>query len=191
MPKKSRIKINLDLLRPQSQPQQIAVKLFRWLLSSGRYLIIGVEIIVLGAFLLRFKLDGDIAATREAIEAQVPFIKSLAADEKLIRLTQFQLTIVKETKQTSSDFPDILSRVAKQTPSGVSLKALSMDSLEGTLNMKLSATATDNSQLASFMAGLKSDQGFSNLNLADVSFEGGNINFSISTTVKTIKGGKL
>lgn len=191
MPKRSGIKINLDLLRPQSQPQQIAVKLFRWLLSSGRFLIIGVEIIVLTAFLLRFKLDGDIAATREAIEEQIPFIKALSSDERLIRQTQFQLTTIKDTKQTSPVLSDILSRIAKQTPNGVSLKTLTMDSAEGVLSVKLSATAIDNNRLVSFMAGLKSDENFQDLNLADVSFEGGTINFSITTTIKITEGRKL
>ena len=191
MPKKNGIKINLDLLRPQSQPQQIAVKLFRWLLSSGRFLIIGVEVVVLGAFLLRFKLDADIAATREAIEVQVPFIQALSSDEKLIRQTQFQLATIRETKQTSPDFPYILSRIAKQTPNGVSLKTLSLDSVEGSLNIKLSAIASDNNQLSSFMAGLKSDQSFQNLDLTSVSFEGGTINFSITAIAKVSEGRKL
>ena len=184
MPKKSAgIKINLDLLRPQSQPQQLAVKIFKWLLSSGRFLIIVVEIVVLGAFLFRFKLDADIATTREAIEEQIPFIDSLNNDEKLIRKTQFQLTTIKTTKQSSPDFANILNNISKQTPSGVTLSTLNMGNGIGNVSLKLVASATDNTQLNSFIAGLKSTNLFSDLTLADVSFESGLINFTLTSSI--------
>lgn len=187
MPKKhSGITINLDLLRPQSQPQQIAVKVFKWLLSSGRFLIIAVEVVVLGAFLFRFKLDADIATTREAIEEQIPFIESLDADEQLIRQTQFQLTAIKNTKQGAPDFAQILATVAKQTPSGVTLTTLNVETNVGKTTLKMVATATDNNQLASFMAGLKSTGGFSDLNLADVSFDAGLINFTLVSSLTSL-----
>lgn len=191
MPKKlAPLKINLDLLKPQSQPQQIAVKAFKWLLSSGRFLIIAVEIIVLGAFLFRFKLDADIADTREAIEEQIPFIESLAADEKLIRRTQFQLSTIESTKRTSPDLAGVLTTIAKQTPSGVTLTTLSIENTVGEITLKTVAEATDNNQLSSFMAALKETQIFSNLNLTDVSFEGGVINFTLTATI-SFSGGKL
>ena len=184
MPKKtSGIKINLDLLRPQSQPQQLVIKIFKWLLSSGRFLIIAVEIVVLGAFLFRFKLDADIASTREAIEEQIPFIDSLGSDEKLIRKTQFQLSTIKTTKQSSPDFANILDNISKQTPSGVTLSTLNMGNGIGNISLKLVATATDNTQLNSFIAGLKSTSLFTDLTLADVSFEGGLINFTLTSNV--------
>ena len=184
MPKKSAgIKINLDLLRPQSQPQQLAVKIFKWLLSSGRFLIIVVEIVVLGAFLFRFKLDADIATTREAIEEQIPFIDSLNSDEKLIRKTQFQLTTIKTTKQSSPDFAKILDNISKQTPGGVTLSTLNMGNGIGNVSLKLVATATDNTQLNSFISGLKSTNLFRDLTLVDVSFESGLINFTLTSSI--------
>lgn len=184
MPKKTLgIKISLDLLRPQSQPQQIAVKVFKWLLSSGRFLIIAVEVVVLGAFLFRFKLDADIATTREAIEEQIPFIDSLSSDERLIRKTQFQLSTIKNINQSSPDFAEVLSNISKQTPSGVTLTNLNMINNLGVVSLKLVATATDNTQLASFIAGLKSTGLFSDINLVDVSFESGVINFSLNASL--------
>ena len=182
MPKNG-IKINLDLLRPQSQPQQLVIKIFKWLLSSGRFLIIAVEIVVLGAFLFRFKLDADIASTREAIEEQIPFIDSLASDETFIRKTQFQQSTIKTTKQSSPDFANILDNISKQTPSGVTLSTLNMGNGIGNASLKLVATATDNTQLNSFIAGLKSTNLFSDLTLADVSFEGGLINFTLTSSI--------
>lgn len=183
MPKKlPRLRINLDLLKPQSQPQQIAVRLIGWLLSSGRFLVIIVEIVVLAAFLMRFKLDDDISSTRQQIKDQIPFIENSIEQEKLIRQTQFQLTTIKD-KQDSADFALILKKLSDQMPSGVILKNLDMANTPGQTDLKMTATAADNVQLASFIAALKSSGSFSSVNLGDVSLEGGIINFSVSASI--------
>jgi hypothetical protein len=188
MPKKnSNLRINLDLLKPQSEPQRIAIKAFKWLLSSGRFLIIFVEIIVLAAFLVRFKFDADIASTKEAIDQQVPFIESLASDEKLIRQTQFQLSTMKEFRASSLDYVEILKKIAKQTPSGVTIKSLSLEKQVAELGFRMVGTSIDNNQLSSFVAGLKSDGSFTNLNLADIAFEGGLINFTLTGGISSSK----
>lgn len=184
MPKKNaNLRINLDLLKPQSEPQRIAIKAFKWLLSSGRFLIIFVEIIVLAAFLVRFKFDADIASTKEAIDQQVPFIESLANDEKLIRQTQFQLGTMKEVRTNSADYAEILKKIARQTPSGVTINSLNIQKQVAQLEYRMVGTSVDNNQLSSFVAGLKSDDSFSNLNLADIAFEGGLINFTLTGVI--------
>ena len=69
MPKsKAHPAIDLNLLKPQSKPEKLPVRLLRWLLASGRYLFVFVEAIVLIAFAARFKLDEDLAAKKEDIE---------------------------------------------------------------------------------------------------------------------------
>lgn len=185
MPKKvPTVKISLDLLRSQSQPKRLVIKVFNWLLSSGRLLIVVVEILVLAAFLARFKLDSDLSTTREAIEQQVPFIESLASDEALIRQTQFQLATVREMRQDSPDYVSISQKIAKQTPSGIILKTLSMTKNRSNADIRIAGTASDNTQLTSFIAGLRADSIFQDLDLVDVSLEGGTLNFTITVSTK-------
>lgn len=185
MPKKvPTVKISLDLLRSQSQPKRLVIKVFNWLLSSGRLLIVVVEILVLAAFLARFKLDSDLSTTREAIEQQVPFIESLASDEALIRQTQFQLATVREMRQDSPDYASIAQKIAKQTPSGIILKTLSMTKNRSNADIRIAGTASDNTQLTSFIAGLRADSIFQDLDLVDVSLEGGTLSFTITVSTK-------
>lgn len=187
MPKKSSfVKINLDLLKPQSEPQRVALKLFKWLLSSGRFLVIIVEVLVLVAFLIRFKLDADLASTKEAIEQQVPYIESLAADEVLIRQTQFQLSSIRHIRSDSVDLAEVIKKIASKTPSSIILKTIQLQK-DDKMNIKINGSAGENSAVASFMAGLKSETSFTDLNLADVSIEGNNINFTITFS---LNGGK-
>lgn len=179
---KSVLSFNIDLLHPQGESQKILVKLLGWLLSSGRYIIIFVEILVLGAFLARFKLDADIASVKEAIDLQIPVIESLKSEEALIRKTHFQLATIKDLHQGGSDYETILTKIANQTPAGVILSNLSFEKDNDKINIKMSGTALNNQELSTFVLGLKQDD-FSEVNLSSVNLERGLVNFSLTASV--------
>lgn len=175
--------LNLDLLKPRGAPQQILTKLVSWALSAGRYLIIFVEIIVLAAFLTRFKFDAELSDTKDAIENQIPYIDSLKQDEIKIRKLQFQIASIKEKKSKLLDFTQVFDALATQTPGGVTLTNISFDITSGSPNIKLTGKATNDLELASFIAGLKKDSKFSGVSLKSVALEQGAISFSITGPV--------
>ena len=59
--KEDKLKIKLNLLHTQGLPEKLPVKFLKWLVNYGRYIVVLVEIIVLVAFVARFKLDADLA----------------------------------------------------------------------------------------------------------------------------------
>lgn len=190
-PKNPKLAINLDLLKPQSNPEKIFVKLLRWLLSSGRYIFIFVEALVLLAFIARFKLDADLAANKEAIEQQIPFIESLKPYEYLIRQTQFKLTTINSFRLTYLDYPAVLKKIADQTPDGVKITGLNMEKDVAQIAINLSGQAKNNNDLAVFLAGLKQDRFFENISITSIGFEKGSLNFSLSFGVKSFGGKNL
>src|ERR1035437_695532 len=107
MPKSQNPKlvIRLDLLKPQSNPEKVFLKLIRWLLSTGRYIFIFVEAIVLIAFATRFKLDSDLSSKRDAIEQQIPYLESLKPTETLIKRTQLKLSTIDNSQKTYTNYP--------------------------------------------------------------------------------------
>lgn len=191
MPKKtgSNLIINLDLLRSQSNPEKLPIKLIRWLLSTGRYIFIFVEAVVLIAFGARFKLDADLASKKDALEQQTPYIESLKPYEVLIRQTQLKLATIATVKDNSVDFSAILRRIADQTPTGVKIISIDLGQTIGKATVLINAQSQTNSDLASFIQGLKSDSTFSDVNLASVGLEKGNINFTINASGKSASGG--
>lgn len=192
MPKKNhRIGINVDLLKPQSNPEKLAVKVLRWLLSTGRYIFIFVEALVLIAFILRFKLDADLAEKKEAIEAQIPYIESLRADEILIRKTQLKISTMQASKSDPSNYPLILKKMADQTPLGVKLISLTMQKEVGKVNFTMSAQAQSNNDVTSFTQGLKQDSAFSDINLTNIGFDRGVITFTLTGSAKIAQGVNL
>ena len=181
--------IHLNLLKPQSNPEKIFVKLVRWLLSTGRYIFIFVEGVVLLAFISRFKLDADIASKKEAIDQQIPYIESLKSYEVTIRQTQLKLLNIDTIKNSSPNFADILKRIANQTPGSVKVISINFQKEASQVTIQLNGQSQNNNDLSVFTSGLKQDQKFSDVNITSIGLEKGLINFSISANFKQTLGG--
>lgn len=188
--KSPKLAINLDLLKPQSNPEKIPVKLLRWLLSSGRFIFIFVEALVLLAFVARFKLDGDLQSRKEAIEQQIPYIESLKPFEIIIRETQLKLSTISTFRKTYADYTQILKTIADQTPAGVKILSLNLEKSVSIITIHLSAQGQNNNDVALFLNGLRQDQHFSDVSITGVSLEKGSLNFSLTAQAKLSQGGK-
>lgn len=185
-----KIAINLNLLKPQSNPEKLPVKLFRWLLLSGRYIFVLVEALVLIAFGTRFKFDADLAAKKEAIDEQIPYIESLKSYELLIRQTQLKLSILNNVKTSSLDFSQVLSKIADQAPTSIKLTSINIDKNLNAATVHINGQTPYNADLTNFISGLKTDSAFTQVNLISVGLEQGVIKFAIDASTKIRPGGK-
>ena len=183
--------IHLNLLKPQSNPEKVFVILFKWLLSTGRFIFIFVEALVLIAFIARFKLDADIASKKEAIQQQIPYIESLKPYEILIRQTQLKLSTINTVKLGSPSFPDILRRISDQTPKNVTINTINLENQTKGMIVQITGQAQNNNDLNIFFLGLKQDSSFSDVSFTSIGFEKGSINFSINASYKQSKGVNL
>ena len=188
MPKSApKLAIKLNLLKPQSNPEKLPVKLIRWLLSTGRYIVIIVEAVVLVAFAARFKLDADLAAKKEAIEEQIPYIESLKPYEILIKQTQLKLSTIGNIKKDLLDWPAVIKKIADQTPLNVKIINIKMEKTIDNTSLHITGQTQLNSDLQSFIAGLRSDTTFNNVNLTSVVLEQGVIRFALDAQVKMME----
>ncbi len=180
MPKKDNpIHIRLNLLSPQSNPEKIYIKATRWILSTGRYILIIVELVVFAAFLSRFKFDADLAANTEQIESKIPFIESYKPEETLVRQIQQQISLVKTVKTEYPDYTAILNAIASQTPQKVSITTIDISKKDGKVSLKISGRALNNNELSSFIKDLQVDPNFSEVALTSAGLEERVIVFSI------------
>ncbi len=191
MPKASaKAGIHVDLLRPQSNPEKLAIRAFKWLLSTGRFIFIAVEGLVLIAFIARFKLDTDLQSRKEAIDQQIPYIQNLKPYEILIRQTQLKLSTITAFKQTQADYPKILKDIADQTPSGIQVTSLNLSSTVGKVAIQINGQAQTNNDVSAFVSGLKSSKSFFDVNLTSVGIETGALHFTIGLATKSGPGSK-
>ena len=192
MPKiKPSLAINLNLLKPQSNPEKLFIRLISWLLSSGRYIFAVVNALVLIAFVARFKFDADLAAKNEAIAEQIPSIESLKPYEILIRNTQFKLSTIDAAKRNALDWQSLLKKIAEQVPANTTITGINIDSNLGNAKIHISGQTQFNNDITDFIVNLRGNNAFSGVNLSAISLEQGNIKFAIEAQSKlTTSGGK-
>ncbi|MBI2599716.1 PilN domain-containing protein [Candidatus Daviesbacteria bacterium] len=182
----NKLVIHLDLLKPQSNPEKIFTRLIRWLLSSGRFIFIVVEALVLTAFIARFKLDAELAAKKEAIGQQIPYIESLKPYETLIRQTQLKLTTISSFRKNYIDYSQVLKKIAEQTPVNVKVISLNMDRSVSKISIELTAQSQNSGDASGFAQGLKQDPIFTDVNVVSMSYEKGMLDFSIKAQANIV-----
>ncbi|MBI2600634.1 PilN domain-containing protein [Candidatus Daviesbacteria bacterium] len=182
-------KLKLDLLHPQSNPEKIWITFTKWLLSTGRYILVFVELLVLTVFLSRFKLDADLASTKEAIENQIPYIESLKPYELLIRQTQLKLSTIKVNSQNSADYINLLKEISDKIPNDIKISNITITKDVGKITIKLKGRARNNLDLNSMINAFKKDENFKDVILSGVGLDEGAISFNVTATSNAGKDG--
>ncbi len=158
-------------------------KFLKWLLSVGRWIVIITELLVILAFLSRFKLDRDLTNLNESIKQKQAIISSSASLEKEFRFLQKRLTTIESLQKSQNEAKQVLDIFAELTPVGVQLSNFTY------LNRKISLMASANSELAfaTFLKNLKESPKIKSLSIAKVltnEEQGGTIIFNLKTELK-------
>lgn len=179
-----KLRIKLNLLHPQGSSQRLAEKFFKWLISYGRFIVIAVEAVVIGAFIMRFSLDAKLDELKNRINDDVPYVTKLAQDESLIRQTQLRLKTIGETYKDSQKWSEILSDLTAKLPERVIFINLNIqkDAMTNSLQFRLSAKTNLHTYLSQYLNNLKSDPKFKDILLANVSYDQGELLFIITGT---------
>lgn len=180
--KQSLFKVNL-FINKGDQPK-LYLQISKWLLSSGRYIVIFVELLVIGAFVSRYKLDADLASIQEQIKEIAPYVESLKGDESIIKKVQFQLSSISQIRSNNPNFSQIFMDIAKLTPKSTILTNITLekDSKSPQVNLSITGQTPSNIELSAFIKALSKNPQFSNINLTNISFEGETI-FTITGTL--------
>lgn len=140
-------------------------RFLKWALTTGRYIIILTELIVIMAFLSRFKLDRDLADLNESIAGKVAVLEAMAATEANFRSVQTRLQVAGEMIEAQMGARELLEGIATKVPSEMRLTNLLLEP-QGAL---VAAQALTEKELGEFLIRMTADQRFSSLDLTDVS----------------------
>lgn len=151
-------------------------KFLSWVLTYGRYVIVGTEVVLLLVLLVRFKLDRDLANLSDQVEAKQTMIESFGDLEKKTRSLQTHLATIKTFQEQNPSRNQIISGLSLLTPQDVTFSQLKVSSSKVTL----SATAFSLPGFSVFLEGLKHSREFSNLSLEKVGKGKSGIEFTLS-----------
>lgn len=178
-----KLRIKLNLLHPKEMRMKLAERFVKWLISYGRFIVILVEIIVVAAFLARFKYDADLDSLKKEINQDLPYIEGLEADEALIDQTQNRLALIDKTYLSSDRWQETILNISSLTPSSIQFLGLSLEEKDETsVTFKINATTISNVDLGIFLNTLRTQNNFRDINLANIAFEDNQILFTITGT---------
>lgn len=158
-------KRDIELLPKEEWEKTPFGRLLKWTLSVGRYIVITTELVVILAFLSRFKLDRDLTNLYEDIKQKQAIVESASGFENEFRFLQKRLVTINELEKEQSATEEVIGELAALMPLDVALNNISVTNKE----ISLTATALSEQGLASFLNNLKASTKFDKLVLANIS----------------------
>lgn len=168
-------------LLPHKEPT-FAEKFFSWMLTFGRFIIIGTEMIVLVAFVSRFKLDRDLIDLHDKVQQEESIVKSLISVENRSRSLQKRLFEIGSINQASKNSIAILQEIPALTPENVFLDGLTIYDK----GLKIDAKTLSGGGLSDFVKRLRNSNHFSSISLDRITRDetlGGQIKFTITASL--------
>ncbi len=189
--KSKKLLFKVNLFVHKGEKPKLYIQAFSWLLSSGRFIVIFVEIIVIAAFVYRYKLDNDISDVNTKIKEQEPYIQSLQNEENTIRQVQLQLQSIKVAKSNNPSFSPVIQKIADITPTAISLTNITFDRTQNfpETDIIISGVTPSNLDLSAFLTVLKKDPYLAQITLSNISFKG-STDFTITGKLNIPSGGQ-
>ncbi len=139
-------------------------KFLKWLLNVGRWIVIITELIVIMAFLSRFKLDRDLTNLNEAVKQKQAIVNASSDFEKDFRFLQKRLSTIEGLEKNQLEADKILEIFSQVTPAGIQLSNFNLNGEK----ISLTAAADSETTFAVFLQNLKKEPRLTNLSLDKV-----------------------
>lgn len=177
----SKLRIKLNLLHPREAPAKLPERFLKWLITYGRFIVIFVEIIVVSAFLARFKFDADLDNLKNKINQDLPYVEGLATDEALIKQTQTKLDLIDKTYLDADKWQQTVIDISALIPRSIIFTGMQLEDPEGnSVKFRIAGSTASNADLGIFLNNLRKVDTFRDISLASISFEQNQIVFTIT-----------
>lgn len=121
----ARVKL-INLIPPSEFESSFWGRFLKWAITAGRKVIILTELVVIMAFLSRFKLDEDIRRYNEEISGKRNLLESRKSFEDDFNRLKSKITAAKAVEKEQSDASNTLGKISGYVPQEVRLLNLSI-----------------------------------------------------------------
>lgn len=135
-------------------------RFIKWALSSGRYIIILTELVVIIAFMSRFKLDRDASDVGDAILGKQSLLEASSNTEKTLRLVQNKLEWANQKLNGAPKINIILDKLFNANVVSLSIK---------NTDITLIAKTVSETELGNLVGRLNENKTFKSVELSDIS----------------------
>lgn len=176
-------KSQIELLPREEWEETSFGKFLKWLLTVGRYIVIFTELVVILAFLSRFKLDRDLTDLYKQIENKQAIIQNSTDFETDFRFLQKRLSTIEGLRKEQRQSQALLEEIARLTPIDVSFSDLTITGNQA----HFTAEALSEAGLATFINNLKASPDFTNLTINTLAVgEGVGISFDLEGEINQV-----
>ena len=114
--------IKVNLLPPSDFESSFWGRFLKWAVTTGRYIIILTELVVIIAFLSRFKLDEDLRNLNEQINGQVSYLQLQTDQEQEFLGIQKRLKLAEKMWLSRVGVAEYLDYLEEKIPPDVAVK---------------------------------------------------------------------
>lgn len=156
-------KNSINLIDPVYTENDAFAKAYEWMVTIGKYLLIFVEMIVLGVFFSRFFLDKKRIDLNEEVESQIQLLRTEPWVSNNILFSRYQklLKDVKTVKNGQQINSSVVSEIVSGIPITLTLKGFTLN--ESKVSMSFMANSLEEVKI--YESALKENERYS-----DVSF---------------------
>ena len=180
-------KQKIELLPQEEWEQSGLGRFLKWTLNVGRYIVIATEVVVVVAFISRFKLDRDLTNLHEEIKKKQTIIEANHEFQQNFLFLQTRLNTISQIENEQAITATAVENLVPLIPQDVSLSNLICSGP----TVSMTATALSESGLATFINNLRNSPKFSQVQLSGISTgtQGGlGIQFTLKTEVAKTEG---
>lgn len=156
-------KTKIEFIPQEEWEKKPTGKFLKWALTVGRHIVIFTELIVILAFISRFKFDRDLSDLNEKIKEQQAAIISSAKFEEKFRFLQKRISTIEKFRKDQLEADKVLSELSHLIPIDVYLSNFKISKNN---QVALTATALSEAGLATFLKNLNTSPRFTNLSIS-------------------------
>jgi len=152
---------SIDFLQPSYSPTDVWSTAYIWLTNVGKYLLIAVEVLVLGVFFSRFILDRQNNDLTEEVNAKVTLLsnESWQKNAAIYENYQYLLSDVKTVKEKQIINSVKVSELISGIPSSLHLSSFGFSANKITLRL----TSNSLNSIKDYESSLKNNPNYSNV----------------------------
>jgi Tfp pilus assembly protein PilN len=143
-------------------------RFLKWALTTGRYIIILTEILVIAAFMSRFWLDQSESDLNDRLLRNQQVLKSAAGVEERFRVVQSRMLAADELISKQTKPGDMLDLIANAMPAAVQVSGLTVSGKQ----VVVAAQARTEDEIGVWLNNMVAQKKWKSITLNDLSSEG-------------------
>lgn len=177
-------KLKINLLPKDAYAESALGKVLNWCLSTGRYIVIFTELVVIFTFISRFYYDRKLSDLNESLQEKSQIINAYAYTENQVKAIQKKAAFIKPIEEKVR-YAWLIKYLEASSPDDLAMEQISF----GVSSFSFTGNVFSRDSFMGFVETLKKNPQFSSVNIGSIEQNQSVIGFNFSITVNLLSDG--